>query len=165
MGRKVRKTVLICCEGKADKAFIEYIGVLYNSGRENPPKVTVKQAGGKGGNNVLDTLFGTMRHTSPDVGVVLLDADCPPLARHLKEARRLKIRQVVVVPCLEGLLLKLLGQNVPAVSAECKQRMRQIDTRDPFADGFFSDNFSKGILDARRQEIPELDALICCFDA
>ena len=58
MVRSVRRTVLICGEGKSEEAMFLHLRALYTSGRENPPKITPKRAGGKGGNNVIATLIG-----------------------------------------------------------------------------------------------------------
>lgn len=163
MVRRVKKTVLICCEGKGDKAFINYLKSLYNAGRESPPRVSARQSNGKGGSNVLATLFGVMTCEKPDVAAALLDADCPPSRDEKKEATRRKVVQVNVEPCLEGLLLKVLDQPVPAISADCKRKLKLIDPGELFDEGFFPRILSKALLDRKRQVIPELDALIRCL--
>lgn len=164
MARHTRRTVLICCEGKADRAFLLHLRGLYCAGRDNPPNVTPKQAGGKGGNNVVATLVGSSKNAAYDALVALVDADVPPQGKALKDVERYKVIVVTVSPCLEGLLLKLLGQAVPVLSADCKSRLKAIDPRDPFADGFFAARWPKALLEEKRLAIAELDALLKCFD-
>jgi hypothetical protein len=71
MPKHVRKTVLLCCEGKADKAFIAYLRAMYTAGHPGAPHVKPKQAGGKGSNNVIDTLLGEAKCSQPDKLVAL----------------------------------------------------------------------------------------------
>lgn len=164
MARHTRRTVLIGCEGKADRAFLLHLRTLYCAGRDNPPNVTPRQARGKGGSNVVATVVGNAKCAAYDVLVALVEADVPPQAKALKDAARHKVTVVTVSPCLEGLLLKLLGQAVPGLSADCKSRLKAIDPREPFDDGFFAERWPKVLLEEKRREIAELDALLKCFD-
>lgn len=165
MVRNVRKTILICGEGKADKAFLEHIRALYCAGKTNPPKVTIKQAGGKGGNNVIGTLVGASAVADYDLLIALIDTDAPPNTAARARARKARVACVEMTPCLEGFLLGLLDKAVPATSAECKESMHQVDPRDPFAEGFFAVNFPKMLLDEKRIVVQELDVLLGFFGA
>lgn len=160
MARQVRKTVLICCEGKGDMAFLEYLRSVYCAGRENPPKVKVQQAGGRGGNNVIQTLLGAAAIVGYNKLVALIDTNVPPDTEHRDAAAASAVVFVDMSPCLEGFLLKILGKSVPATSAECKQRLRQIDARELFAQGFFTSNFPKALLDEKRKSVAELNELL-----
>ena len=160
MGRSVRRTVLICGEGKAEEALFLHLRALYTSGRENPPKVTPKKAGGKGSNNVIATLIGQAACGRYDRLVACIDMDVPPDAESRREVKRKKVECIELNPCLEGFLLDILGIPVPEGSAQCKSRLRQVDQRDPYDPGFFYDNFPRNVLDARRAEVPALDALL-----
>ena len=164
MVRSVRRTVLICGEGKAEEALFLHLRALYSSGRENPPKVTPKKAGGKGGNNVLATLLGQAACGRYDRLVACLDMDEPPDADASREAKKKKVERVELYPCLEGFLLDILGIYVPESSAACKQRLKQVDRRDPYDEGFFADNFSRNVLDTRRAGVPALDALLRIYE-
>ena len=164
MARSVRRTVLLCGEGKAEEALFRHLRVLYLSGRENPPKVTPKKAGGKGSNNVIATLLGQAACVRYDRLVACLDMDLPPDADALHAAQKKKVVRVELYPCLEGFLLDILGIAVPEDSATCKQRLRQIDMRDPYAPGFFEDRFPRDVLDARRGAVPALDVLLKVYE-
>ena len=165
MPKHVRKTVLLCCEGKADQAFIAYLRATYTAGRPGAPHVKPKKAGGKGSNNVIDTLLGAAKCSQPDKLVALLDGDLPPSDAKRREAERKNVELIVLTPCLEGLLLNILGQPVPGSSQECKDRLKQIDSRDPFDPGFYAQNFPKNLLDRARSRVAELDALLILFGA
>lgn len=160
MVRLVRRTVLICGEGKSEEAMFLHLRALYTSGRENPPKITPKKAGGKGSNNVIATLIGQAAWGRYDRLVACLDMDLPPNAEKQREAKRKKVMCIELYPCLEGFLLDILGIPVPKDSAECKIRLRQVDPRNPYDPGFFTNNFPRNVLDARRAEVPALDALL-----
>ena len=163
MRKSVRKTVLLCCEGKADQTFVAYLRSTYTAGRRGAPYVSPKQAGGKGSNNVIATLIGELRCSKPDRAVALLDADCLPTAAKRREAHRNGIEFIALEPCLEGFLLKVLGQTVPQSSQACKDRLKRIDRREPFEAGFYADNFPKALLDAARRSVAELDSLLSLF--
>ena len=165
MPKHVRKTVLLCCEGKADQALIAYLRATYTAGRPGAPHVKPKQAGGKGSNNVIDTLLGEAKCSQPDKLVALLDGDAPPSTVKRREAERKNVGLIVLSPCLEGLLLKILGQPVPGSSQECKDRLKPIDSREPFESGFYAKNFPKNLLDQARSRVAELDALLVLFGA
>lgn len=137
-----------------------HLRALYTSGRENPPKVTPKKAGGKGSNNVIATLIGQAAWGQYDRLVACLDMDLPPNAEKRREAIRKKVVCIELYPCLEGFLLDILGIQVPEDSAGCKHRLRQVDQRDPYDPGFFADNFPRNVLDTRRAKVPALDALL-----
>ena len=165
MARSVRRTVLICGEGKAEEALFLHLRTLYSSGRENPPKVSPKKSGGKGGNNVIATLLGQAACGRYDRLVACLDMDEPPDADASREAKKMNVMRVELYPCLEGLLLDILGIEVPEGSAACKQRLMQVDRRAPYDAGFFSDNFSRNLLDSQRARVPALDVLLRIYEA
>lgn len=135
----------------------------YTAGRPGAPHVKPKQAGGKGSNNVIDTLLGAAKCSQPDKLVALLDGDAPPSTAKRREAERKNVGFIVLSPCLEGLLLKILGQPVPGSSQECKDRLKHIDSREPFESGFYAKNFPKNLLDQARSRVAELDALLVLF--
>lgn len=163
MPKHVRNTVLLCCEGKADQVFIAYLRTTYTAGRPGAPHVKPKPAGGKGSNNVIDTLLGEAKCSQPDKLVALLDGDLPPSIAKRREAERKHVQSIILTPCLEGLLLKILGQPVQNTCQECKDRLKQIDSREPFETGFYAQNFPRALLDQARKKVAELDELLTLF--
>ena len=165
MVRPVRRTVLICGEGKSEEALFLHMRKIYTCGRPDSPRVTVKKAGGKGSNHVIYTLLGQAARAQFDKLVACLDMDLPPDVEASREAKRKRIVRIEMRPCLEAFLLEILGHAVPETSAACKQRLRQVDQRAPFEPGFFDDYFPRNVLDARRHAVPALEALLQIFDA
>ena len=165
MVRPVRRTVLICGEGKSEEALFLHMRQIYTCGRPDSPRVTVKKAGGKGSNHVIYTLVAQAARAQFDKLVACLDMDLPPDAEASREAKRKRIIRIEMRPCLEAFLLEILGHKAPETSAACKQRLRQVDQRAPFEPGFFDDHFPRNVLDARRHAVPALDALLQVFDA
>lgn len=165
MVRPVRRTVLICGEGKSEEALFLHMRQIYTCGRPDSPRVTVKKSGGKGSNHVIYTLLGQAARAQFDKLVACLDMDLPPDAEASREATRTRIIRIEMRPCLEAFLLEILGHVAAETSAACKQRLRQVDQRAPFEPGFFDDHFPRNVLDARRHAVPALDALLQVFDA
>lgn len=162
--RRVRKTVFIVCEGKTDLGFLRYLKRTYCSGREGAPEMAFKQSYGKGGTHVVDVLLKEVNYKAYDVRVALTEADAPPKPADLKALNRARGRHVVVVPCIEGLLLEILGQRVPALSADCKARLAAIEERDLSEPAHYEMHWPKARLDEARLRIPVLDALLSLFE-
>lgn len=110
--RVVVTTVLLVGEGDADVAFLGHLKTLYVP-RGVGVSVTVRNAHGKGPENVLDTVICQSRNAHFDLKGALLDADIPWTAVLEKQARQQRIQLIGAKPCLEGLLLSILGQHAP----------------------------------------------------
>lgn len=162
--RQVRRTVLIVCEGKRDRAFLLHLRSLYCSGNPRGPNVTAKEAGGKGGNNVADTLLATMKFKAYDLGVAFTEADAPPSNKFLHLLRPPRARIVVAEPCLEGMLLRIAGRPVPETSQACKQAAEALAGNDLYLPEGYAQHWPKAVLEASRHAIPELEALVACFE-
>lgn len=124
-GRRVirqRKTLLVVGEGATEAAFLSYLRRLYCSGKKGP-KVTVKNAHGKGPEHVLDFAIRSQRGVAFDQVAVFLDTDIPWTDKLHKQAKLFKVELIGSTPCIEGLFLKLLGQPVPVLSADCKKQL------------------------------------------
>ena len=79
MARKqhqVRKTLLIVGEGDSEEAFLKHLRELYCSGGSGVA-VTVRNAHGKGPENVIDHAARQARIYSYDARAALLDTDIP----------------------------------------------------------------------------------------
>ncbi|MEZ8197009.1 hypothetical protein [Vibrio cortegadensis] len=155
--RPIKQTLVIVAEGQADAAFVNHVKSLYGVGN---PKVTVKSAGGKGPSNVIGDALGTLKSSGCDRVASILDTDIPWPKTKVKEAAQKKIPLIGSEPCLEGLLLQILGKKVPKLSNDCKKQMH------PLLDGKETDKksyaklFTKEVLDSARTSVVELDLLI-----
>ncbi len=69
---------------------------------------------------------------------------------------------IVNVPCIEGLLLTILGHSVPSISAQCKKQFIKIVGREAhqLRDRDWNWYFPKEILEAKATQIPQLQQLI-----
>ena len=118
--RSTRHTTLIVVEGESDEVFLKHLKILF--GRDSGSRLTVKSPRGNG-DAVLKTAIDSFE--AFDRRVAIYDADWQPQAKHLKAAHRKKIQILTCTPCIEGLLLEILGEKPPSNSAECKRRLEQ----------------------------------------
>lgn len=158
-----RKTLLAVGEGKADATFLKYLRSIYCSGGGGV-NVSVRDASGKGPSNVIGTAIGALRISSYDKKLCLLDTDLVWTKQNKKDAKRKKIELVGSTPCLEGLLLKILGRTVPASSLDCKQQLKIITRKDMIDIDDHAANFGYDVLQNQRALIPELEKLLRLFE-
>lgn len=166
MARKqhqVRKTLLIVGEGDSEEAFLRHLRDLYCSGGAGVA-VTVRNAHGKGPENVIDFAARQARIYSYDSRTALLDTDIPWTDKLKKDARKAKIAMIGSTPCFEGLLLSILGKCPPDKTSECKKAIRQLINIDLTESQGYVKYFSKGVLEAARLKVVELDQLLAVFE-
>ncbi len=160
--RSVSRTVLLVGEGTTEQAFLQYIKSLYIS-RGCGVGVTIRNAHGKGPDHVVDYAIRQRRNADYDRIAVLLDTDLAISAPVRKRARSYKIRVIGSTPCIEGLLLKILGEHVPATSTECKKRCGGVLPVRLMTPDDYTTRFSRELLDARRDDVAELGRLMDCL--
>ncbi|MES2770537.1 MAG: RloB domain-containing protein [Pseudomonadota bacterium] len=160
---QVRKTLLVVGEGDSECAFIKHLRALYCSGGAGVA-VTVRNAHGKGPEHVVDYAAGQARIYSYDARVALLDTDIPWTDKLKKEARKAKVVMVGSSPCLEGLLLAILGKRRSAQSADCKKTVQQLLSLDLTDWHGYAEYFSKALLESARTTIAELNQLLVFFE-
>lgn len=162
--RRVRRTVLVVCEGKTDLAFLHYLRSQMCADKPDAPKMTLRQAHGKGADNVASTLLGLARQAAYDKLVLMADGDIPLSESMRKKLRRHKVVLVIPAPCLEGLLLDIFGHSVPPMSSVCKNRLQQIAPGSLSDEPYLAHHWPMDLLHAKRPAIPALDALMGCFE-
>ncbi|TMO53096.1 RloB domain-containing protein [Pseudoalteromonas phenolica] len=155
--RPIKETLVIVAEGQADEAFVKHVKSLFGVGN---PRVTPKSAGGKGPSNVIGDAIGTLRSSGCDRVASILDTDLPWPATKVREAKSKKIRLIGSNPCLEGLLLKILGKRVPASSNDCKEELHPMLSGKETEKESYAELFTKELLNEARKTVPELDELI-----
>lgn len=158
-GRAARHTILLVGEGTTDSAFLKYIKSLYIS-RGSGVSATVRNARGKGPDHVVDYAIRQCRNAAYDRVVALLDTDLEMSAAVRRRARSKRIQIIKAEPCLEGLLLKILGEHVPATSADCKARVGNTLPARLTTPENYQVYFSKDSLEGRRDDVPELGRLL-----
>jgi hypothetical protein len=157
--RVLKKTMIFVGEGEAEKAFISHLRSLYCVGGL---RVTPKSAGGKGPNNVLNDAICTLTKTGCDFVATLLDTDIPWPPELVKEANAKGVHVIGSKPCLEGLLLKILGKSLPrpATSDACKKRMHSLLSGKETDKSSYEELFTKSVLDESAKKVPELKLMI-----
>ena len=166
MARKqhqVRKTLLVVGEGDSEEAFLKHLRELYCSGGAGVA-VTVRNAHGKGPENVIDHAARQARIYSYDARAALLDTDIPWTDKLKKEARKAKVDMIGSTPCFEGLLLAILGKHPASQCADCKKAISLLLGVDLTERQSYAKHFPKAVLDAARLKIIELDQLLTAFE-
>lgn len=162
--RTQRVTLLAVGEGDSEEAFLKYLRSLYCADHAGV-NVTVRNAHGKGPGNVVSTAIGHMRNRAFDRALALMDTDLAWNKKDREAARKAGLSLMGSVPCLEGLLLKILGRPVPESSAQCKAAITQALQADLTEISSYAKHFPKNLLDqARAQHVPELQALVDLFE-
>lgn len=157
--RIVQKTVLIVGEGDTEKAFLDYLKSLYVT-RYCGVSVTVRNAHGKGPMNVVDTAIRQSRIGEYKVVAVLMDTDLPWTDDIIKLARKHRLCLIGATPCADGLLLQILGEQVPEQSLQCKEALHARMNRKPFVKEAYAQDFPKQLLDEKSGCIPALKKLL-----
>ncbi len=160
--RAARHTVLLVGEGKTECAFLCHVKSLY-VGRGCGVSAKIRNAHGKGPAHVVDYAIKQCRNAAYNRVIALLDTDLEISAAIQKRAQSKKIRIIGSTPCIEGLLLKILDEPVPSTCAECKSRVNNLLPTTLTTQDNYKTNFPKDVLEIRRHNVLELEALLGCL--
>lgn len=156
--RHTRHTTLIVVEGDTELALVNYLKGL--CGRNCGTRVTPENAHGGSGDVVLKL---AIKLSKPfDVSACLYDTDrAPKVKKSIRKAKQLGIIEIQSTPCIEALLLEILGKKVPATTDECKRAMQQIVGSDSLTDvSTFEKYFPQDLIERQRANVSQLDALL-----
>lgn len=123
MRRSINKTLLLVGEGHAEKAFLSHLKSLFSNGTF---KVSVVTAGGKGPEHVITHAISCKRCDGYDYVIVLLDTDLAWPKKYIQNALNSGINLVGSEPCLEGLLLDILGLVKVNSNKGCKELLHPL---------------------------------------
>lgn len=157
--RQAKTTVLIVGEGDTEKAFLDHLRTHYVT-RGCGVSVTTRNAHGKGPENVVDVAIRHAKGADYSIVAVLMDTDLPWTPALRKLAQTKKICLIGASPCCDGLLLRILGEPVPEASAHCKTKLVERLGQKPVALDAYRLEFSKALLDDRRQAVGSLEKLL-----
>ena len=160
-----RKTLLIVGEGITEVAFLTYLRQLYCTAKQGP-KVTVKNAYGKGPEHVVHTAIGyqTNRRVADfDQIAAVLDTDIPWTEKLVAEAKRHHILLIGNSPCIEGTFLAMLGQKIPATSAACKAQLQKRINSSLFTAEDYTTWCTRELLEQSAQHHSELAKLLAIY--
>jgi len=155
-------TVLLVGEGTTEWAFLKHIKALYLS-RGCGVSAAIRNAHGKGPDHVVDYAIRQCRNAAYDRVVVLLDTDLTMSAAVRRRVKSRKIHVIGSTPCVEGLLLRILGERVPGNSAACKAQYGRALPARLTAPKDYQTHFPKDVLDGQRADVSELDELLKCL--
>jgi hypothetical protein len=161
--RVKRSTLLFVGEGDCEVAFLAHIRNLFCSGGHGL-KVTLRNAHGKGPENVVKHALALSRSNGFDKKACLLDTDLPWSIKSVSAAKKGKIHLIGSNPCLEGLLLNILGEEIGVNSTMCKKTLQNITGAKMTSKENYETIFSKAVLKHARLNVKELDVLLCLFE-
>lgn len=121
--RQQRLQRTIVGEGPTEKAFLTHLRQFF---KHADIKISIKTANGKGPNNIIGDALGTYRATAKNMQVAaLLDLDLEWDKGQIKDCGDCGIVLVGVDPCIEALMLEILGIKLPnpATNDSCKRLM------------------------------------------
>lgn len=148
--RQAAKTVLLIGEGATEKAFLGHLKSLYVP-RGCGVSVTIRDAHGKGPDNVVTFAIRQSQVADYDVKAVLMDTDLEWTAKVRRAARDARICLIGSTPCCDGLMLSILGLPVPTTSEQCKEAIARRLQRRPLTSEAFAEDFPKELIDAKQR--------------
>jgi hypothetical protein len=160
--RHASRTLLIVGEGDTEVAFLTHVKSLY-APRHCGLAVKVRNARGKGPANVLRTVIRNSRDQAFTLRAALLDTDLQWTQETRELAARQRITLVGSTPCLEGMLLDVLGQLVPGNSSDCKRTFGQCFAGEPLRSEDYAGPFSREVLERARGRVAALMQLLELF--
>jgi hypothetical protein len=156
--RQARKTALLIGEGNTDVAFVKYLMELYNA-RGRGVACTVRCAYGKGPEYIMALPSRYERTADYDHKAVPLDTDIPWPEKNVADARSRRIELLPCTPCLEWLLLDVLGKPIRNNATDCKRAVKVLGI-DLLRSDCYKRHFPKSLLDTRSCCILTLRRLI-----
>lgn len=156
--RKAQHTTLIVVEGDTELALIKYLKEL--CGRNCGTRVKTENAHGGSGDAILKQ---AIKQCPPfDACACLYDTDrAPTVKKDIRKAKQLNIQEIRSTPCIEALLLEILGETVPASTEDCKRAMQRIVGDDSLTEvATFEKYFPQDLIERQRANVCQLDALL-----
>lgn len=156
---KAQRTLLIVGEGAVEEAFLTHAKRLYVP-RGCGLSVKVTNAHGKGAGHVVEWTIRQMANIQYDSVAVLLDTDTGWTPAVEKRARQKKMCVLQSTPCIEAVLLRIIGQSDAGDSRTLKKRFAPYVNNAPTEHDQYSKHFGNAVLEARRRTEPAIDALL-----
>lgn len=158
--RKANTTILLVVEGFTEEAFSKHLKACYID-RDMHIALTIKNAKGHGPEGIMDAFKSIFKTTdSFDYKGALYDSDVPCTAEVNRFLQRNEVYSFVSNPCVEALLLSLLGERPGINTRSCKQSLSRLLTGDPTDRYYYERHFEKDLLEQRRQHVALIHQLI-----
>ena len=128
---------------------------VYGQGVE----ITIKNARGKGAAGVIDCAIKLQANAAYDSVAVLLDTDTDWNAKVEKLAKQKKIQVLPSEPCLEAMLLRVIGKR-PAAGNDLKKQFDPYVQNDGTRREDYQQHFGLAVLQGARHREPTIDGLL-----
>ena len=162
--RQANRTLLIFGEGLGEEMFLKHLKGLYS--QDCNVAITIRK--GKGGDAKNIVIDASKISGAFDRKVVILDNDKPlaEMQSARQEAKNKRIELIENTPCLEFLLLSILGQHPKNNSADCKSgfESKYINKQKRCELGEYQKLFSKSVLENKRKILVILDKIIIIME-
>lgn len=160
---KAKRTLLIVGEGRHEEAFLNHLKSLYVT-RGCGLSVTIKNARGKGALHVIDWTAKQIANVDYDVVAALLDTDTDWNTKTERLAKTKKIQVLKSEPCLEAMMLRLIGKPATDDAPALKRQFAQFVNNDATQRDHYALHFDSACLQAGRAKEPTIDMLLKLFD-
>lgn len=157
--RRTNHTILIVGEGKAECCLVQVLRSLYLP-RDSGVSLTIKDGQGFGGQRTLERAQELRTHTPYDSCGIIIDTDGHWTAAERQLAVAGNITPFENAPCLEALLLTMLGERTHAATAANKRAFESKFGNEPHRDGLLERLITREIVDGGRPRIPILRELL-----
>lgn len=152
-------TLLLVGEGDAEVAFLGHLKSIYVQ-RGSGIAVSIKNAHGKGAENVIDVARRQRQNKGFDAAAALFDTDVGWNDVTRKEAKKHNIVPLLSTPCLEMLLLGMAGLPTEGLNTDqLKARFKQRFGCDASAVAM-ADHFDQELIEKKAADFPTLANLI-----
>ncbi len=164
--RVAKRALLMVGEGPTEKAFLTHLKALYET-RDSGFSIKIENAHGGSPECIIDRARKLSQMRAYDAILLVMDTDRPwPGARQRGQGfGRSKVYFIGTRPCIEGLLLNILGHAAfdPAqrTPTDCRRALRDYGlTDDAKTDvSAYRTIFPRELLDGKRRTIPALEAV------
>jgi hypothetical protein len=153
------RTLLLVGEGDAEVAFLGLLKALYVH-RGSGVAVTIKNAHGKGAENVIDVARRQCQNKGFDAVAALFDTDVGWNDGTRKTAKRHGIFPLLCTPCLEALLLGIAGVPIEGLNTDqLKNRFKHHFGCDASALPM-PQHFNQALIEQKASDFPTLANLV-----
>jgi hypothetical protein len=158
---KINKTLLIVGEGYDELAFLNHIKQFPGVCGQGV-QITIKNARGKGALGVIEWTRRQTLNTAYDQVAAMIDTDTDWTPEAQKLAKANKIQVIASDPCLEALLLRLIGK-IPGEAKTLKSQFAPFVNGDATLRESYAAHFGQAVLLRGRGKEAAIDELLKLF--
>ncbi len=158
--RAAAVAILVVGEGASEVTALQHLKRLYLP-RDCGISAMIRDAGGKGGAQVLDYAIAYRNGNRGFARTIaLLDTDTDWSQAHRARARRERITVVESQPCLEAVLLDVVGRAGERTTEEHKRLFRQVFGHPAHEPAIYDKYFCAEVLEEAKARVDTMRALL-----